>query len=93
METKVTTNYVKTAAQKFDFKTIFMLSLPKKNISSVGAIAECANLKTLDLSKNNLASVSGLERCVSLTILNLSYNKISSLTILTPLNDLQRLEA
>jgi hypothetical protein len=32
METKVTPNYIKAAAQKFDFKTIFLLDLQRKNI-------------------------------------------------------------
>lgn len=44
METKLTPLYVKTQAQKFDFKTIFLLDLNKRNIISIGAIAECANL-------------------------------------------------
>jgi hypothetical protein len=44
METKLTPLYVKTQAQKFDYKTIFLLDLSKRNIASIGAIAECANL-------------------------------------------------
>lgn len=44
METKLTPLYVKTQAQKFDYKTIFLLDLSKRNIASIGAIAECSNL-------------------------------------------------
>jgi len=32
VETKLTPLYVKTQAQKFDFKTIFLLDLKQKNI-------------------------------------------------------------
>ena len=44
METKLTPLYIKTQDQKFDFKTIFLLDLNKRNIISIGAIADCANL-------------------------------------------------
>lgn len=37
-ETKVTPLYVKTVAQKFDFKTIFLLDLSKRNITAIGSV-------------------------------------------------------
>lgn len=37
-ETKVTPLFVKTAAQKFDFKTIFLLNLEKRQITAIGAL-------------------------------------------------------
>lgn len=77
METKLTPLYVKTQAQKFDFKTIFLLDLNKRNIASVGAVAECVNLQTLDLSRNQIQNITGLDRCVQLKILNLAYNKLT----------------
>lgn len=64
VETKLTPLYVKTCAQKFDFKTIFLLDLRKRNIAAIGAVSECSNLLTLDLSRNNLQNITGLERCV-----------------------------
>ena len=56
-ETKLTPLYIKTAAQKFDFKTIFLLDLSKRNINSIGAVQDCANLIQLDISRNNLTNV------------------------------------
>lgn len=76
VETKLTPLYVKTQAQKFDFKTIFLLDLKQKNISSIGSLTDCTNLQTLDLSRNQLQNITGLERLVSLKILNLAYNKL-----------------
>lgn len=87
-ETKLTPLYIKTAAQKFDFKTIFLLDLNKRNISAIGAIQECANLVTLDISRNNLSNITGLEKCVNIRILNLSYNKIATVAGLNTLIDL-----
>jgi hypothetical protein len=52
METKLTPLYVKTASQKFDFKTIFTLDLKSKKILAMGALSECTNLVSLDLSRN-----------------------------------------
>jgi Leucine-rich repeat (LRR) protein len=52
METKLTPLYIKTFAEKFDFQTIFFLDLKSRAIVSLGAIAECKNLQTLDLSRN-----------------------------------------
>jgi len=43
-ETKLTPLYIKAAAQKFDFKTIFLLDLSRKNIAAIGAISECLNI-------------------------------------------------
>ena len=51
-ETKLTPLYLKTYAQKFDFKTIFYLELKDRNIVSIGAVTECHNLQTLNLSHN-----------------------------------------
>lgn len=87
-ENKLTPLYVKTAAQKFDFKTIFLLDLNKRSISAIGAVQECANLITLDISRNNLTNVNGLEKCVNIKILNLSYNKLLSVACLNTLNEL-----
>ncbi|MFN9900261.1 MAG: leucine-rich repeat domain-containing protein, partial [bacterium] len=84
-ETKVTPLYVKTVAQKFDFKTIFLLDLSKRNITAIGSVQECVNLITLDLSKNNLTNVNGLERCINITVLNLSYNKLTTVSNLANL--------
>jgi len=44
METKLTPLYIKTAAEKFDFMTIFFLDLKNKGVISLGAISECKNL-------------------------------------------------
>ena len=43
-ETKLTPLFLKTYAQKFDFKTIFFLDLKGRNIAAIGAISECTNL-------------------------------------------------
>jgi Leucine-rich repeat (LRR) protein len=88
VETKLTPLYVKTAAQKFDFKTIFLLDIQRKGVTSIGAIPECINLVTLDLSRNNLSNISGLEKCIQLKVLNLSYNKLLSVSVLQSLSEL-----
>jgi Leucine-rich repeat (LRR) protein len=87
-ETKLTPLYIKTAAQKFDFKTIVLLDLSRRNITAIGALQDCTNLVTLDLSRNNLTNITGLEKCVNIKILNLSYNKLTTVTGLTTLQDL-----
>ena len=51
-ETKLTPLYLKTYAQKFDFKTIFFLELKERNILSIGSLGECTNLLTLNLANN-----------------------------------------
>ena len=56
-ETKLTPLYLKTYAQKFDFKTIFFIELKERNIAAIGAITDCANLQTLNLSHNNISSL------------------------------------
>jgi len=84
-ETKLTPLFVKTVAQKFDFKTIFLLEISNRNIAAIGAVQDCLNLITLDLSRNNLTNVNGLEKCVNIKILNLSYNKITTAAALSTL--------
>ena len=91
-ETKLTTLYLKTYAQKFDFKTIFFLDLKERNISAVGAIIDCTNLQTLNLSYNNLSSIAGLDHCVDLKLLDLSYNRIAQIGSLEPCKKLQKLD-
>ena len=61
METKLTPLYIKTYTEKFDFLTILFLDLKNKGIVSLGAIADCKNLQTLDLSSNMIQSLSGIE--------------------------------
>ena len=75
-ETKLTPLYLKTYAQKFDFRTIFFLDLKERNIAAIGAISDCTNLQTLNLSHNQIQSISGLDSCIELKFLDLSYNKI-----------------
>ena len=81
-ETKLTPLYIKTYAQKFDFKTIFFLDLKQRNIFAVGAIADCANLQTLNLAGNQISGVTGLDKCLDLRFLDLSYNKITQVVAL-----------
>ena len=91
-ETKLTPLYLKTYAQKFDFKTIFYLDLKERNIAQIGAITDCTNLQTLNLSHNMIGSITGLETLVDLKFLDLSYNKIQQISALEPLRKLQKLE-
>ena len=91
-ETKLTPLYLKTYAQKFDFKTIFFLELKERNILSIGSLGECTNLLTLNLSNNQIGSLSGLETCIELKFINLSYNKIQQIGALEPLKKIQKLE-
>ena len=91
-ETKLTPLYIKTYAQKFDFKTIFFLDLKERNIVSIGAIVDCHNLQTLNLSRNNITGISGLDKCLELKFLDLSYNKINQVVTLEKNKKLQKLE-
>ena len=92
-ETKLTPLYIKTFAQKFDFMTIFFLDLSNKmGIYSIGAIADCKNLLTLNISRNQIQSLSGIENCTELKLLNVSYNKLQSISALEKCEKLTRIE-
>ena len=91
-ETKLTPLFLKTYAQKFDFKTIFFLDLKNRSISAIGAITDCANLQTLNLAHNNIQSIVGLDSCIELKLLDLSYNRIQQVGSLATCKKLQKLD-
>ena len=80
---KLTPLFLKTAAEKFDLETIFILDLKDKNIQGgIGSLGECTNLMHLNLSRNRITMLTGMDLCVNLTILDLSFNKLSSIDAL-----------
>ena len=93
METKLTPLYLKTASQKFDLETIFILDVSDRNIQgAVGSLGDCTNLMNVDLSKNRITMLTGMESLVNLRICNLSYNKLTSIDGLKGCGKLERLD-
>ena len=92
-ETKLTPNYIKTFAKKFDLNIIFLLNLSNKGIGAVGSLPQCTNLLMLDLSYNNVLMLNGMDTCICLTHINVSYNKISQLNPLKNCKELNTIMA
>ena len=90
---KLTPLYLKTAAEKFDLETIFILDLSDKNIQGgIGSLGECTNLMHLNLSKNRITMLTGMDTCISLTVLDLSFNKLTSIDALKGCVNLETLD-
>ena len=92
-ETKLTPLYLKTASQKFDLETIFIINLSNKTIQGgIGNLNECLNLMVLDLSKNRITMLSGIENLINLKVVDLSFNKLTSIDSLKGCVSLERVD-
>tara|TARA_B110000285_G_scaffold87333_1_gene100075 strand:+ start:28 stop:492 length:465 start_codon:yes stop_codon:yes gene_type:complete len=90
---KLTPLYLKTASEKFDLETIFILDLSDKNIQGgIGSLGECTNLMHINLSQNRITMLTGMDTCINLTIIDLSFNKLTSIDALKGCINLETLD-
>ena len=82
-ETKLTPLFLKTASEKFDLDTVFILNLKDRKIhGGIGSLPECTNLLQLDLSQNRITMLTGIDSLINLKIIDLSYNRLTSVDAL-----------
>ena len=86
MEVQMTSELIKSVADKFCLEIVFILDL------AGAGIRQCINLMHLNLSHNRINRIRGLSSCVELVFLDLSNNEIPKVEGLRGLVMLERLD-